>query len=131
MTYYQSILERVDTDFTNECWVWHKLNSDGYGRGVATGSGPYGMKSPHVLALEFRTGIQVPKGLQVDHLCLNKACWNPKHLEVVSPQVNNIRRIQKTKTHCAQGHEWNKENIIRNGRSACCKICRKEKRSNV
>jgi len=61
--------------------------------------------------------------LQIDHLCSNKRCMNPDHLEAVTSSVNNKRAYERgerartapnnanvAKTHCPQGHEYLPEN---------------------
>ncbi|MBY4212857.1 HNH endonuclease [Rhodococcus fascians] len=71
-------------------------------------------------------------GLQIDHLCRNRRCVNPDHLEAVTPQVNTLRStaitaVHAVKTHCPQGHQYSVENTYvssRGGRH--CRICRNE-----
>lgn len=54
-------------------------------------------------------------GMVIDHLCRNRACVNPGHLEVVTVRVNTLRghTIQATnanKTHCKRGHPFDEAN---------------------
>lgn len=85
----------------------------------------------HRFAYEHHKG-QIPAGRQIDHLCENKACVNPDHLEVVTPQVN-IARIgprrsaNAEKTHCKRGHPLSGENlyVIPSG-GRTCRTCRRE-----
>jgi hypothetical protein len=114
------------------CWVWQgaKRNRDGYGAvGVAAGRSD----NVHLIAYkEFIGGV--PPGLVVTHLCRVPACWNPWHLEPVTrvvaarrgngPKVAAQRR--DTKTHCAQGHEFDEENSGRtpSGRRFC-RVCQR------
>jgi hypothetical protein len=70
-----------------DCWTW---------TGAATGNG-YGSvghegrtRSTHKLSYELLIG-PVPEGLQIDHVCLNKLCCNPSHLEPVTG-LENVRR---------------------------------------
>lgn len=67
------------------CWAWtgHK-NRNGYGWTL----GPKGKgESAHRIAYELLVG-PIPEGLQIDHLCRNRACVNPDHLEPVTQRVN-------------------------------------------
>jgi HNH endonuclease len=55
------------------------------------------------------------RGLEIDHICKNKRCWNADHLEQVLPIVNKLRSncvsgINARKTHCKHGHEFTKAN---------------------
>lgn len=80
----------VDED--TGCWPWALgLNENGYGRVKVKGRCTYA----HILAWERLHG-SVPDGLELDHLCHNRACCNPDHLEVVTRR-ENVRRQRTTK----------------------------------
>lgn len=54
-------------------------------------------------------------GTHIDHLCRNRRCVNPTHMEVVTPNENWRRGaspvgINARKTHCKHGHEFTPEN---------------------
>jgi hypothetical protein len=84
----------------------------------------------HRYAYEALVG-PIPDGKQIDHLCRNRACCNPEHLEPVTIQ-ENIRRgegpqaINARKTHCIRGHALSGDNLYlvpKSGRRNCV-ICR-------
>ena len=72
----------------NGCWMWQGwTRPDGYGM-LAFGSGR--PSYAHRIAYTELVG-PIPPGLTVDHLCRNKSCVNPAHLEVVTRAVNTSR----------------------------------------
>jgi hypothetical protein len=111
------------------CWVYPNVpNSDGYVRVSVNGR----KVMTHRLSL-WQAGITIPEGLEIDHLCRNRACCNPSHLQVVTHRENMQRgtgqdRINAAKTHCMRGHEFTVENtyICPNG-ARQCKVCRRMK----
>lgn len=93
----------------------------------------------HRVAYEATVG-PIPKGLQVDHLCRNRLCVNPSHLEAVTPAENKRRgfsppAINARKTHCIHGHELAGANVYyrkdRPGRRQCRECERIRKRKGV
>ena len=93
------------------CWEWiRSCSSGGYGHAWIDGGHIYA----HRLSYEVHKG-KIPDGLTIDHLCRNRKCVNPEHLEAVTRRVNNLRGTSPSawnyrKTHCISGHEFNKEN---------------------
>lgn len=112
------------------CWEWHgDLQTDGYGRIWLNGKTRYVHR---VLYEEFRGPI--PDGVQIDHLCRNRCCANPRHMELVTSGENTLRGEGLTaqnarKTHCVNGHEFSEENTRRygpDGRYRMCRACQRE-----
>ena len=69
----------------------------------------------------------IPDGFQIDHLCLNKPCVNPSHMEIVTPKENKLRYVALL-THCPQNHPYNKVNTYtRPNGSRYCRVCVKIK----
>lgn len=114
-----------------ECWVWQKTtkgggNGGGYGQ-FCVGSRTDGTKRrvyAHRFAYETFVG-PVPKGKELDHLCRNRACCNPSHLEAVTRSVN-VRRGDgaKLRTHCKRGHAMVGRNVAVWGRKNPQRQCR-------
>jgi hypothetical protein len=86
----------------------------------------------HRLTYELFTGLPIPEGLQIDHLCRNRACVKPTHLEPVTMQENLNRGESRNvyRTHCRNGHEFTEENtyIHPTGGSRTCRTCRSKTR---
>ena len=113
-----------------ECWEWvGTKNSQGYGQhycGIE--SNKFGRA--HRLAYEHWVG-PIEEGMTVDHLCYNKSCVNPKHLEVVT-RGENARRAHLRITHCPQGHEYTPNNIKATKRlnnERACLTCHRDRES--
>ena len=101
------------------CWEWQRaLTRGGYGSAtLASGE----CRRAHRWVYESRIG-PIPDGLQLDHLCRNKRCVNPDHLEPVT-HAENQRRAAATRTNCKHGHEFTIENTYLNGGGRHCRTC--------
>jgi hypothetical protein len=116
-------------DWSTGCHVWSKpLNTYGYGAIWVDGAN----RMAHRVAYELSEG-PIPEGLVIDHLCRNRACVNPAHMEPVTNHENVMRgegeaAKNKAKTHCPQGHEYSEDNTYRAARGdRQCKTCRRER----
>lgn len=107
------------------CSIWTgKLNHDGYARVRLAGRHYY----LHRLVYEYHHG-RLPAGLEIDHLCRNRACSELSHLEAVTHQENvrrgNIGLFNLSKTHCPQGHPYEGDNVYWYRGYRACRICRR------
>jgi len=123
---------KVDIGSVECCWEWKGgCKVDGYGVfSKRIGVGDYMNVIASRFAYEDTYRVELGE-LQADHLCRNKLCCNPIHLEGVTRLVNMRRskpfRIWKKKTHCAHGHPFTQNNTyIRPLGSKECRICRSE-----
>lgn len=109
----------LNTEINGSCWLWLGGKRNGYGRiNWQKGS----IKSVHRVSYELLRG-SVPEGLVLDHLCRNRACINPSHLEPVTQQENVLRGEGLTahrarQSVCIRGHPLMEVKIRRR-----CKIC--------
>lgn len=114
-----------------DCWEWTAArHPSGYGKFfIEKRAGRTVLAYAHRWSHEHYIG-PIPDGYEVDHLCRNKWCVNPAHLEAVLP-VENKRRVPRPIT-CGKGHEFTPENTAyrtrRGVRTRDCRECRRERR---
>lgn len=109
------------------CWDWRGKQSDqGYSQ-MRVGPKTTGA---HRVAYELFVG-PIPVDKEMDHLCRNRGCVNPAHLEAVAHRVNVLRGDAPTArharaTHCVHGHPLSGDNVraYRGGRT--CRTCERD-----
>lgn len=117
------------------CWLYQGyLRPDGYGYARHDNK----KVLLHRFVYEATKG-SIPQGLVLDHLCRNRSCINPDHLEPVTHQTNILRGVgraaeQARQTSCFRGHPFDEENTVRYGsnrRRRFCGTCQQLRRRTV
>lgn len=110
------------------CWTWAaSVKPAGYGQFRHRRATCYA----HRVSYEHFVG-PIPDGLEIDHLCRNRLCVNPLHLEPVTRRENTLRAptvsaLNATKTHCPHGHPYDEANTCHSGGGRYCRACAREK----
>ena len=114
--------EKVEIGRANNCWPWRAhLHEFGYGLINIDGV----PRRAHRVAYELEVG-PVPKNHDLHHLCENRRCVNPKHLEPLSRSAHMAQTPAwiGNKTHCSKGHEYTNQNTIwKQGKYRRCRTC--------
>lgn len=120
---HEELQDKVMPEPMSGCWIWiGSIDGNGYGQ-IQTRNRRY-PRAAHRYTYQTLMG-EIPHGLQIDHLCRNRQCVNPAHLEPVT-FLENVRRgdagkYQSRRTHCPHGHEYSGDNLViskgKNGRT--------------
>lgn len=118
MTLATRFWAKVERQGPGDCWPWTGSRSGGYGQikgyeGEVLGA--------HRVVLRL-TGVALPEGSQVHHLCGNRHCVNPGHLEVVASQAEHSARH----THGCRTHGMEDLRRVKSGRNVgmlYCAVC--------
>lgn len=117
----QRFWSKVNKDCPSGCWVWiGAIGSHGYGT-FWTGE-RFMLAHRYSLSL---TGHADDPDQQVDHLCRNRPCVRPDHLEYVAPIVNVRRALpfRPRATHCSHGHDFAETGFTNSSGYRDCRTC--------
>lgn len=107
MTPWERLQARIQIDPDTDCWnSTYAPTTDGYTQVWVSGR----MMTAHRLSYEHHKGM-IPAGHTLDHLCRNRRCVNPDHLEAISLMTNMERRWKAQK-----GEDWTPPTIVRKKR---------------
>lgn len=117
---------RVSIDQETGCHLWQSTKSSaGYGViGIN-----YQTVYTHRLAKVAALGRDIDRHMVIDHLCRNRLCCNPDHLDVVTDQENLLRQrlangTGPAATHCIRGHELTGDNLVAGNLKLGMRSCR-------
>ena len=117
---------------TDDCWNWKAyVKPNGYGTFGIGGRKNHKTVYAHRYSFELLKG-PIKEGLEIDHLCKNRKCVNPKHLEQVTSRENLSRSncltsIQAKMISCIHGHLFDEKNTrsYLDKKGSLHRVCRK------
>jgi hypothetical protein len=120
-----AVLDRLADKFTVDdgCWEWTAAKGrTGYGRFLYKGS----VRLAHGVMWDLFNG-PLPEGTELDHLCRNRGCVRPSHLEPVTHRDNLMRAPRWQVMHCPRGHAYDETNTYRVGNHRRCRACHRDR----
>lgn len=120
----EKFLGKVKKGLPNECWPWEGTTNNGYGQVTMPGR----QVAAHRLSYQAWIG-PIPEGLDIHHVCHNKLCVNPAHLEALPHKDHTRQHLTNPltqnflKTHCLRGHELSGYNVYVINGSRNCREC--------
>jgi hypothetical protein len=121
LTLERRFFDHIAREDERGCWIWDKPHPE-------SGYGQFHGGKAHRWSYEFFR-VEIPEELDIDHLCRNRACVNPWHMDPVPTGVNVLRgigpaAINARKTHCLRGHEFTEANTYRAPTRPGTRVCK-------
>ena len=117
----------------DECWEWRgAINPNGYGKfALHKNVARYAHRMAWILS-----GSELPRGMEIDHACRNRACVKPEHLVLVERGYNAAQGVARAlerraqSTACRRGHPWTSETTKWRASppGRICRVCFRESR---
>ena len=126
---WKNLAPVVDSIEVGDCWIWKgSLVSGGYGQTRIDNQ----VWMVHRLMWSVLIG-DIPDGMTLDHVCRERACCNPDHMQVVDQYTNTMRGYgsparNARKTRCLNGHQFDEANTYLNPRGQrACRACHRDR----